>query len=369
MHRDVLFETMNLYFGVTIAPYAVDFCNALYERFNCRIFHREVDVTDLAFDPEEVQSQCRFPFERYASGWGLKSLKGLVQLIRDEEPEFVFTSEFSLTTVRVCMIRFLLNRHFKIISICDDSWDMIQGNDFSRLHRVARYIVPKMVDQLILANPQALQWYRHQYGKGLFMPILADEKRLRRMYATVFGASVQRRKQMKLDDRPLVLFVGRLIPLKNLSFLLRLLQGRNIHVAFVGDGPLRASLEELAKESGQSVIFAGRCGGAELATWFAMADLLVLPSLQEAFGAVTGEALAYGCPVIVSKRAGSSFLVKDGENGCIADPLDEEQWRSALNRWIPSALYLSESLRPSLLPLQFESCLEALFHELRWNPS
>ena len=360
---------MNLYFGVTIAPYAVDFCNALNERFNCRIFHREVDVADLAFDPSEVQGRCRFPFERYAAGWGWRSWRGLVRLIRDEKPEYVFTSEFSLTTLRVCLIRFLLGMHFKIVSICDDSWDMIRGNDFSRFHRWARHVVPRMVDQMILANPQALQWYRRRYGKGLLMPILADEKRLRNQYETVIGTALKRKRQMGLDNRPIVLFVGRLIPLKNLSFVLKMLKGRNVHMAIVGDGPLRKPLEEQALSSGQSVVFAGRCGGDDLAAWFAMADVLVLPSVQEAFGAVTGEALTFGCPVIVSERAGSSFLVKEGVNGSIVNPLDEDQWRRALDRWIPAAPDLTERPRTSLLPLQFESCLDTLLHELCQNLS
>ena len=44
---------------------------------------------------------------------------------------------------------------------------MIRGNDFSRLHRLARHWVPRWVDDLILANPESLAWYRSRFGKGL----------------------------------------------------------------------------------------------------------------------------------------------------------------------------------------------------------
>ena len=314
---------MNLYFGVTIAPYAVDFCNALHERFHCRIFHRETDVADLAFDPSEVQKACRFPFERYPSGLGFRAFRMLSRLVKEEKPEYVFTSEFSLTTLRFLLIRLLTRQRFRIISVCDDSLDMILGNDFSRLHRAARHHVPRLVHNLLLANPDSQAWYREHFGKGLLMPILSDERRL-----------------------------------------LEAAAGLDATLVFVGDGPEEARLKAIAAEKGITAHFVGRKTGEPLAAWFNLADLLVLPSLQEAFGAVTGEALSAGCPVLVSTRAGSASLIRKGVNGDTADPTDQAAWHSALTRFLPSRPHGLDSLRENLLPLSFDACFTNLIQEL-----
>lgn len=355
---------MNLYFGVTIAPYAVDFCNALHERFHCRIFHRETDVADLAFDPSEVQKACRFPFERYPSGLGFRAFRMLSRLVKEEKPEYVFTSEFSLTTLRFLLIRLLTRQRFRIISVCDDSLDMILGNDFSRLHRAARHHVPRLVDNLILANPDSQAWYREHFGKGLLMPILSDERRLREEFEAALPLSRELRRQYGLETRPVLLFVGRLIPLKNLPFLLEAAAGLDATLVFVGDGPEEARLKAIAAEKGITAHFVGRKTGEPLAAWFNLADLLVLPSLQEAFGAVTGEALSAGCPVLVSTRAGSASLIRKGVNGDTADPTDQAAWHSALTRFLPSRPHGLDSLRENLLPLSFDACFTNLIQEL-----
>lgn len=351
---------MNLYFGVTIAPYAVDFCNALHERFHCRIFHREVDVAGLAFDPLDVEKECRFPFERYDSGLGWRAFRQLCKLVREERPEVVFTSEFSLTTIRLWMIKWLSRVPFQLVSICDDSLDMIEGNDFSRRHRLARHFVPPLTDELILANPPARKWYQDHFGKGLLMPIISDENRLRSSFKAALSRSLELSAQVNPEGKALVLFVGRLIPLKNLSFLLEAAKGLSVKLVFVGDGPEEQALRR--KAAGVDIFFAGRKSGEDLYAWFNLADVLVLPSLQEAFGAVTGEALSAGCPVIVSSRAGSACLVREGENGSVVSPTDLPAWKEALSRW--AVPHVHEGIRPSLLPLSFEQCINDLIHQL-----
>ena len=92
---------------------------------------------------------------------------------------------------------------------------------------------------------------------------------------------------------------------------------------------------------------------------------MALPSLQEAFGAVTGEALSAGCPVVVSERAGSAFLVKEGESGSVVDPLDTEALADALRFWTEKAA-AGRPLQPrdDLLPVRFDTLFKTLAHEL-----
>lgn len=45
-------------------------------------------------------------------------------------PEYIFVPEFSILTIQVLLIKYLYNYKYKVISICDDSYDMLMGNDF-----------------------------------------------------------------------------------------------------------------------------------------------------------------------------------------------------------------------------------------------
>lgn len=117
-----------------------------------------------------------------------------------------------------------------------------------------------------------------------------------------------KRAELGLDvDRPLVLCAGRLVAGKGVDVLLHALPAvvarhPELRVAIVGHGAARSDLERQAARLGLAdrVGFHGFVPQTELARWFAAADVTVSPSRSEGFGLVGVEALASGCPLIVS---------------------------------------------------------------------
>jgi len=94
----------------------------------------------------------------------------------------------------------------------------------------------------------------------------------------------------------------------------------NSFLVFAGDGPLRNSVEQRARELAivDRIRFLGFVNQTQLPAVYRASDLLVLPSIYEPFGLVVNEAMLCGCPVIVSDRVGAKFdLVRPGENGYI----------------------------------------------------
>lgn len=87
----------------------------------------------------------------------------------------------------------------------------------------------------------------------------------------------------------------------------------------VGDGPERKSLEGfISMNNVESVRITGFQAREEVPKYYAIADLLVLPSLREATGAVVNEAMCFGLPIIVSDQVGfGEEFVKPGKNGFI----------------------------------------------------
>jgi glycosyltransferase involved in cell wall biosynthesis len=91
------------------------------------------------------------------------------------------------------------------------------------------------------------------------------------------------------------------------------------YLVIVGDGEQRAELEARTRELGlDDVRFAGFRNQSELPRFFQLADVFVLPSRHEPWGLIVNEAMAAGCPVIVSTDVGShADLVTDGMEGWV----------------------------------------------------
>jgi D-inositol-3-phosphate glycosyltransferase len=137
---------------------------------------------------------------------------------------------------------------------------------------------------------------------------------------------------LKPEDR-MVLFVGRIEPLKGVDTLIRAMScirsvdaARPVHLAIIGGEP-SASPREMSAEMarlqklcddlcmGGMVVFLGKRGQDTLPYYYSAAEVLVMPSLYESFGMVALEAMACGTPVIASQVGGLAYLVRDGETG------------------------------------------------------
>lgn len=118
------------------------------------------------------------------------------------------------------------------------------------------------------------------------------------------------------------LFIGRLIEVKYIESLiaafarLRSVEHAGWSLDVVGDGPLRAALEEQAAEDAR-IVFHGARAYDDLDRYYLNADVLVLPSSKEAWGLVVNEALAFGLWVIVSNAAGAAELITDSSIGVV----------------------------------------------------
>lgn len=138
------------------------------------------------------------------------------------------------------------------------------------------------------------------------------------------------------DGRLLGLFVGRLVPVKNLSCLVRALAllelGQRPLIALVGDGPLRASLEELASVCGVDADLRFLGERADATGLMQAADFLVLPSHFEGLSNALLEAMAAGCPVVASAVGGSPELVEDGRTGLLFPSDDAPALAAAIAR-------------------------------------
>jgi glycosyltransferase involved in cell wall biosynthesis len=136
------------------------------------------------------------------------------------------------------------------------------------------------------------------------------------------------------DDEMVIAFLGRIVMEKGLdvfSDAIRAFAKRGLkpRVIVIGEGPARPWFEEQLPQA----IFTGQLTGTDLARALASADLFLNPSITEAFGNVTLEAMACGLPVVAAESTGATNLVRDKVTGTLVDGTDADEFADALEAY------------------------------------
>lgn len=145
-----------------------------------------------------------------------------------------------------------------------------------------------------------------------------------------------------------LLFVGRLIDLKNVDHILQVgsfLKENKIlfQINIIGVGPLRSHLEKLASELAiiDSVYFMGNLNNDKVLLEMQTSHLLIFSSnKEEGWGAVVNEAMANGCPIIIGNKIGSApFLIQNGKNGLVYDTTNIDELKQQVLKCYNNARY------------------------------
>jgi D-inositol-3-phosphate glycosyltransferase len=215
-----------------------------------------------------------------------------------------------------------------------------------------------------------------QFADGLIAPTPVEEEQLVQLYGAdpshihvispgvdterfhpIPQAHAKERIALCPDCR-LILFVGRIEPLKGIDNLLRAIAlvvarrpelREQLHVPIVGGDADRireddemVRLQELREELGivDIVTFLGARDQDTLQYYYSAAEMVVMPSDYESFGMVALEAMACGTPVIASNVGGLSFLVRHGRTGYRVPARDPKALAAKITR-----LLTNEGLR------------------------
>jgi len=133
------------------------------------------------------------------------------------------------------------------------------------------------------------------------------------------------------DDELAIAFLGRIVMEKGLDVfadVIKALRERGVkhRVLVIGEGPARPWFEQQVPDA----IFLGQQTGPDLARALASADVLLNPSITEAFGNVTLEAMACGLAVVAAEATGATTLVRNGQTGFLIEADDIDAYADAL---------------------------------------
>lgn len=211
-------------------------------------------------------------------------------------------------------------------------------------------LVAQGADRVICASEGERRILIDNYGvspqRAVQVPCGVDTDHFRPMSR----AGVRRRLGLPPDE-PVLLYVGRIEPLKGIDILIRAAaqtEGRFRLLVVGGDGKdaeRKEELRRLAEELGiaGNVIFQDAVSHDRLPLYYNAADVCVVPSYYESFGLVALEAMACGVPVVASRVGGLLETVQDGRTGYLVPWRCPEPFAERLE-----LLLANEPLRRSL---------------------
>lgn len=150
-------------------------------------------------------------------------------------------------------------------------------------------------------------------------------------------------QENNLKGKKIVLFVGRLIDLKGVQYLLpafaKLRQKmENVVLFILGEGECQEELENISRnlKLENKVYFMGNIDNELLGAYYLLCNVFVLPSITthyaDACPLVVNEAMYFGKPVVTSDAVGTTFMIEEGVNGYVVEERNSEALFEALYR-------------------------------------
>jgi glycosyltransferase involved in cell wall biosynthesis len=280
-------------------------------------------------------------------------------------PHVILTSGFHLCTAYVIALKLLMR--WRLVLLWDGVGTEVGGMNRPALLHLRRFIGRHM--DLCISNTHAGSTYlRDVLG-------IPGHKIVRHPYEVpdpvLLARDASPVSTLGHLRRPTFLYVGDLIPLKNLRVLLQacrnlLDQGlAEFSCVIVGSGYESDDLQQCASSLGldRHVTFTGRVPYQQLSTYYSCSDVLVLPSTDDIWGMVVLEAMSFGKPVLCSSMAGASEMVHSGVNGYVFNPADPSELADRMAEFCrnPSlATQLGEHAARLIAPYTPEAAAEVL---------
>lgn len=349
-----------LCFHPALAPYRVDFFNLLSDKVELKILFLQDNLFSQKFNQVVLKKslKCKYGCLTRGLNIGSRCIRfGILRAIKEMSPDVVLSYESSFVTLLLCLYKKFVFRALKVWTFMDDSPDQVRSR--RGLRKSVRDWVVRNVDRVIVPSVQAAAAYSGvSTARFSVIPIVHDTVTIRKDADKVYGlGEIWRKRNLPQSWHKVLLFVGRLVKIKNLDWLIdhMAMLPNDMGLVIVGDGEENVKLNKHVQDLGLTnrVFFAGRKEGDALYAMMAMSDALVLCSHSETYGAVVAEALQWGTPCVVAKHLGASILINSEATGRLFDLTDSQTFTDAFAN-------LPGRARESILPVDLRKAVGEL---------
>jgi len=255
---------------------------------------------------------------------------GLWKAILRYKPDIVITSGYDMFAYWQA---FLYCKLFKKKYILWNSTTLLSSGRTNGFMGKIKQIIIRGADRYIAYGQKAAEYLTHMGASKEYIHVGINtvDMSLFKKKMTELHQDENLRKKRSRYPKLLMLYVGQLINRKGIYQLckaLNELHDPNVGLLIVGSGPQGGELKQFCKDQNlENVYFEGFQQQEALLRYYALADVLIIPSFKEVWGLVINEALASGIYVLCSKYAGAAYdLIKEGWNGILFDPHSIEEF-------------------------------------------
>lgn len=291
-----------------------------------------------AFECESLGNKKVISFKKNLGGYNYNIAYlplNIINKLLAEKPQVVFVNSFGIWTLLILLFK-PIGRWRVVILHEGCSPNVDYRNSRSRLF--IRRLMMKATDAC-LTNGES--------GKDFLIKVLKLHSEKVFVYPYPLPPSRSFTVPQNLPEltdlqRPIFLFVGQVVPRKGLDLLLEAAlflkeEGRsNYTILVVGDGEDRQKLEAYCsdRDLDRNVIWTGKVEYDRLPGYFQLADVFILPALEDVWGVVVLEAMMAGKAVLCSQFAGAVEMIAEAENGYSFDPRDRHQLAELMGKFL-----------------------------------
>lgn len=310
-----------------LSGYSIDLYRAVSTEWPCSVslVHEKLPAS-TGFAHETVA------FDGFSTlDWTTATPRSLYSFLSEAQPDAIVVHG-TRPVLATGMAFAIMSSRLPVVYVADTNISELAVQRLRLLPRLAMYsVLFARVNQALslgLTNELALR--------------LLGAKRVKTLptYAIDFDTFDQARARASADrpdGRKRIAIVARMVEAKNLACAIEALSSHaeirdRVLVSLVGDGPLRAELESLARMRKLPCEFLGALPRAEVGAVIGHSDALLLPSTREPWGIVVCEALGMGIPVVATPAVGAAVSMAGYSSGVLLSAS-------------PSAVDLADALR------------------------
>lgn len=275
-------------------------------------------------------------FDQYLEDVGVAArTKALINHFRNHRPDILYLTGY-YDPAQIALLLLAKAQGVRVV-IQNESTPVDQVRNGLKEWLKSRII--RMADGFICFGAPSVQYMRNLGARPEQILVdksaVVDNDTLLSAYRRALPERETIRVRLGLRPRNFI-FVGRLVLVKNLPFLLSafkeaLSRSNNSGqwgLILLGGGELQDQLEQQIRRDNltEAVRMLPGQPWFRVPEFLALAEVLVLPSVSETWGLVVNEAMVCGMPVLVSSQCGCSHdLVRQGQNGYVFDPYQPEE--------------------------------------------
>lgn len=298
--------------------------------------------------------------------------RGVWGFLRQENPDVVISGGYSALAHWIALA-YCKRFARPLILWTSATKECVRGRDPLR-HALRAFFI-RQADAFITYGKKATE-YLLEFGikpQAVFTGCNIGDVEFFRKATVEYRKSAEYLRYQERLRKPVLIYVGQFIRRKGLIQLIEALSDlkqKAWSLLLVGSGPMQSEIEKKVKAEklGDRVLFVGFQEKEELVKFYSVADILVLPSLQEPFSIVVSEALASGLFVVASRYDGAAWdLIEEGMNGLIVDPADVISLREGIRKAleiVQDSAYRREAIVQSIVHLGLEQYAQAFMDAL-----